>query len=79
MVTEFVFTAKDIVFFSCLLFSVAGGWFTVKFMTEKNKIQINELREQIREEKKRTDKIHEDLTEVKGLLMEIKGYLNKKN
>jgi hypothetical protein len=76
---ELFFTLKDVVYLGVILTSALGGYFTVKMKTSKNQILINNLSEQLTNEVLRTNKIHEDLIEVKSLLSEIKGMLKKEN
>ena len=75
--TDF-FTYKDLVYLGVIAVTIAGAFFNVKAKTERNKQSIDDLKEQFKEHKLTTDRIHADLVEVKGLLMEIKGYLKIK-
>ncbi len=72
-----IFNIKDFIYLSVLAVSITASYYSLASMTNENTIRIDSINSDVDYQKAKIDKVYIEVIEVKGMVMEIKGYLKQ--
>lgn len=78
-VEKITLNLKDAIYILIIVASVVSGHFTVEAKTTENALKIEQLQKEQAMTRLSNDQVREELSEVKAIVMEIKGYLKKQD